>query len=50
MKNLHNEEILLELIDIVMGNKQITELPQTELAFENNGHRNNSGYVYQVYL
>lgn len=48
MENLQNEEILLELIDIVMGNKQITELPQTELAFENHGHSNNSGYVYEI--
>ena len=48
MENLQNEEILLELIDIVMGNKQITELPQTELAFENHGHSNNSGYVLEI--
>lgn len=48
MENLQNEEILLELIDIVMGNKQITELPQTELAFENHSHSNNSGYVYEI--
>ena len=48
MENLQNEEILLELIDIVMGNKQITELPKTELAFDNHGHSNNSGYVLEI--
>ena len=48
MENLQNEDILLELIDIVMGNKQITELPQTELAFDNHGHSSNSGYVYEI--
>ena len=49
MENLKNEKILLELIDIVMGNKKIKELPKTELAFKNHDTYNKySGYVYEI--
>ena len=49
MENLKNEEILLQLIDIVMGNKHIKALPITELAFENHdNHHNYSGYVFEI--
>ena len=49
MENLKNEKILLELIDIVIGNKKIKELPKTELAFENHDTYNKySGYVYEI--
>jgi len=44
-----NDELLLELIDIIMGNKSVTELPITELAFDNTDCNNvYSGFVSDI--
>ena len=50
MENLQkNDELLLELIDIIMGNKPLKELSITELAFENTVCNNiYSGYIYDI--